>query len=301
MILNPVSDKVVEMSKDLEFFGIKAGDSYSVAMDKITSKISGLFKEFPAVEDISTQIENLDSDKILVKSDLTGLSSDSLSSDASKLINRSASILVEEATTGSMVGFDLSNAVSDLPLGYNLLRTNVKISGKKKNGSTSIMNNDLVTAMTNVSNDRYPLDVELLAVVSTPAGQVHLTKNTVIQSPLSGTFGVTMGVKDLSKAGGEELSLTEFINLSAAQIRQNKSNFEGLNNLEILGTENIKFSSLGIKNVVALLVTKLDESLTTIKNLETDVKNLQSSLSSVNSQVVTLGGSTSEIPTCATC
>lgn len=287
--LSKTSDACVVWSgSDIPALGIKNGDYYNDAIVAFASKFveiseglidvsstndgtcdncSDKLPLFQAVQRMSNKLANLKSSDIRVDSNFTGLADNGLSADAGKLLNRSATYSVASLSTGSSVSFDLTNAISNLPLDYQLAKTNVTLTGKRKFGSSVIVDSSLPTFAANVSNDRYPLNAEVTIRINTPNGTVDLMDNILIDSPrdYSGTF--ILSVKDRSKTAGETVSLNEMVDIMSSQLRQNKSELDQLNNLDIQGYSNVPLPSTKASNVISTVVSKLSKVIDDTNNL----------------------------------
>lgn len=345
--LSKTSDACVLWSGiSIPALGIKKGDYYNDAIVAFASKFVELSEGlidvsstndgtcdncsdklplFQAVQRMSNKLANLKSSDIRVDSNFTGLADNGLSADAGKLLNRSATYSVASLSTGSSVSFDLTNAISNLPLDYQLAKTNVTLTGKRKFGSSVIVDSSLPTFAANVSNDRYPLNAEVTVRINTPNGTVDLVDNILIDSPrdYSGTF--ILSVKDRSKTAGETISLNEMVDIMSSQLRQNKSELDQLNNLAIQGYSNVPLPSTKASNVISTVVSKLSKVIddtnnlssvnydnsgnlvkgtpaevialiatninsikTDIRNIITDIKNINDSLSNLSQSNITL-------------
>lgn len=338
--LSKVSDACVVWSGvDIPSLGIKNGDYYNDAIVAFASKFveiseglidvsstndgtcdncSDKLPLFQAVQKMSNKLSNLKSSDIRVDSNFTGLADNGLSVDAGKLLNRTATYSVASLATGSSVSFDLTNAISNLPIEYQLAKTNVILTGKRKFGNSVIVDSSLSTFAVNISNDRYPINAEVTIRVNTPNGTVDLVDNILIDSPkdYSGTF--FLSVKDRSKTAGETVSLNEMVDIISSQLRQNKSELDQLNNLDIQGYSNVPLQSTKAVNVISTVVSKLSKVIddtnklssvnydnsgslvkgtpaevialiaTNINSIKTDIGNIISDIKNINDSLSTL-------------
>lgn len=338
---------VVWVGNDIPSLGIKNGDYYNDAIIAFVNKFIELSEGlidvsstndgtcdncsdklhlFQAVQRLSDKLSSIKTSDIRLNSSTTGLTGDNLSFDSGKLLNRNLSYFVEaNENSGSLVGFDLTDAISNLPDGYQFVSSNISVSGKRKFGSTVVTDSTLPTFSVKVSNDRYHLNVETLIRVNTPSGTADLINNLLIDSPKTVVAKSVLDVKDRSKSDKEDINLNDYIASLSAQVRENKSKVDQLSNLDITGDKNISFTNTNASNVISVLASKLskvmddvntlssvnyDNSGSTvtgtpvevmaivatninkissdIKSLKTDIKNINDSLSSLTQNNITL-------------
>ena len=337
---------VIWVGEDIPSLGIKKGDYYNDAIVSFASKFveiseglidvsstndgtcdncSDKLPLFQAVQRMSNKLASIKTSDITLDGNTTGLTDDNISFDAGKLLNRSVSYFVNTESVGSSVGFDVNDAISNLPSGYQFVSSNVSISGKKKFGSSVITDSSLPTFSVKVANDRYPLSADVLVRVNTPSGTADLVGMLLIDSPKATNSKMSLNVKDRSKASGETVKLNEFVDIMSSQIRENKSKVDQLSNLDLQGDSNIQFPNTAVNNVLSVLTSKLSKVITDvddlsnvnydnsgntvsgspadiiavistninaiktdISNLKTDIKNINDSLTSLSQSNITL-------------
>ncbi len=279
---------VIWSGGDMPAFDIKNGDYYNDVMFKFMTKflelsegvidVSGFSSKsiqpgsdrLPLLEGVqymADKLSNLSSDDIRLQGDYSALSSDLISNDAGKLINKFSTYFVESSESGSMIGFDLQPAITDMPQGYNVTKTNVTVSGTKKYGSNVVVDSSLYSFSAKVANDRFPLTADVLIRVSTPSGTVDLTKTLTIESPVVTQDTFKLDIKDRSKTTEGSVNLTELTTILSSQTRKNTSELDQYKNLNIYSTENIKLPSKDMAAVVSTLISKTDSLISKVRDL----------------------------------
>lgn len=279
---------VVWTGTSIPGLGIKTGDYYNDAIVAFASKFidladglidvsstndgtcdncSDTLPLFQAVQKMSNKLGNLKSSDITLDSKSTGLTDNSMSYDSGQLLNRAINYSVDNELTGSSIGVDLTNAITNLPLGYQLAKTSVVISGKRKFGSTVITDSSLSTFSVKVANDRYPIDMDVTIRVNTPSGTADLVSTIILDSPKVVNTTQVLSVKDRSKSAGESMSLSTFADVVSSQLRDNKSGLDQLNNIDIQGYSNIEFANTKLPNVMSVLTSKVSKTLSDLDSL----------------------------------
>ncbi len=194
---------------------------------------------------------------------------DSISGGAISLLGRGFNYEVQPTDRGTSISYNLDDVTKSLPANYQVGRISTVVSGKPLRGKSIIVDSNKSTLGATVSNDRFPLNIDIDMRVATPTGDVKMVKSLHIASPLAGTYSAQMNVQDFGAGVSEEYSLEGFLEAMAAQICANKSELDSLKNIDLVGCEDITYTSTDIRDIIAQHGSVLCQILKRLDDLET--------------------------------
>lgn len=284
------SDKcIIYTGPDIEVVGIYNNQRYDVVTVALANKLKEIIEQTvdlkclytgtcntcdpevtipEAVQVIVDKLCSLTAADISYSGQIFCLGNDSISVDAINLLGRGYQYFVEPAEVGTAFGFDMTQALVNMPSGYSVSKISTTISGKKKNGKTVIANSSYPTASVRVDNDRFPLTADFQVRVNSPSGSVDMVHTLVIPSAESQSAGQTFTIRDYAQ--GESIMTQESFNaLVAAQVCDTKTGLEQLRNLQLIGCEKIKYPNTDIKAIVSVHSSELCDVIERLDELET--------------------------------
>jgi len=188
---------------------------------------TNLVQAFQSLED---RVRRVDSRNIQYTGNNAFLQSNFTSQAAAPVSGKVGNYKVKTDTDGTMLSYDLSKMVQDLPSGYALSSLRTQITGKPKNGKTVIADTKKTTQTIKVTPDRYPLNMDVEARYGTPAGEVILSKKVTVPDASNKNSNFTFDIKDTT-TNPVEGGMNEVLDTLLAQVNQTKSevdNFKGI-------------------------------------------------------------------------
>lgn len=279
------SDKCVQYNgQDIPFLNIKSGEFYDSIVLKLINKLQEELESpvdlscISDKEDLSlseslslivNKICMLTSEDITYNGDYYCIGSDSISSGAVLMIGNSFTYSISESEVGSNVSYDLSDIVRSVPDGFRVSRVNAVISGTPKSGRSIIADSNNTFMGINVSNDRFPVNLDLDVRVTTPNGDVKLSRSISIPTPKTGSYSAEMSVRDFGTTRTEGFTVSDFNELIALQVCDNKTRLDQLDNLDIQGCSYLSYGNNDIKSILATnsaVLCQLIDRVTALEN-----------------------------------
>lgn len=167
-----------------------------------------------ALNSLLTKISNLDS------SDLTHsgvpFNNNRLSVESAKFLGSKFNYSIATDSAGAKLGINLKEG-----LPTDVLSTRIVVSGKSGTGKNILMDSPEQISSVTVTNENYPIDIDISARIQTKTGLVDLTKRVVLHNPAeAGEFQSVYDVKDRSYAAPFTGKLSEVLgSLEATQTR----------------------------------------------------------------------------------
>lgn len=279
--------------EDMPFFGIAYGNYYNTEIVKLATIVQEWIEREVSLNCLydntcgqcapSVQVPEglqivinklcaLTTDDISNVGDLHCIGSTTLSPDAAKLLNRPFTFTVTPNASGALVSYDYSEAISNLPTGYELGKLSTRVRGTMKNGSTIISDSDKSFFTSNVKSDRFPLTAEFEINVVTPSGSVKLVKVATIAGTQDQSQTGVFDVNDFSKTDNIQFTQTDVNELLSAELCSHKSELDQLKNLDIEGCEAIQYPSKDIKAIIGVVDSTLCEHEDRIADLEEPIQ-----------------------------
>jgi hypothetical protein len=290
--LETYSDKcVLYTGSDYPLLGIQSGEYYDKVILDMLENIKSLVesevdmdclygtscetcdRKVPLKQGVQNLVDHLCS--LTTKDmDYTGerlcIGDGSISTGTLHLLNKEFIYSVGVETQGSTVSYNLDQVSSTLPSNYRLGRVSAVLSGESKSGRTIIADTNKIVAGIPVSNDRYPLHLDLDVRVNTPTGDVKLTKSISIPSPSTGSFTERFNVQDFGTDNQDSYTLESFIETMAAQVCSNTSTLNSYKSV----------SSGGVTGDIATLVAQQYALVVALNNRVTELESLINSMNS---------------------
>lgn len=305
-----VVDKcLVYTGPDCERFGVVSGESYSKAFvsllkelekyvdedislsclyDNTCGSCEAIVKVPEAVQKLVDKICSLSSKDISYQGERYCIGDTSISKGALNMLGQSINYTVKPVANGSLLSYDLSGVVNNLPQGYTVSRTSVVVSGKEKGGKTIISDSsENVTGFT-VGNDRFPIYVDADLRVNTPSGDVKLLSSMSVGSPVSGTYASNLSVKDFG-SNSVEHTLESFLEGLAAQTCANKQKLETSLTVDLPGCLDIPPGSN-----MATILSAQNAAICSLLGCIEDLKNIDYTVSSEGCEPKTVSGTPAE-------
>lgn len=220
-----------------------------------------------AVQVIIDKLCTLTSSDVRYEGERYCIGDTSISSGAVFLLGKNFKYSVEPAVNGTAVTYDVTEFTKNLPADYTVGRVTGVVSGKPERGKSIILDSNKSFVGATVSNDRFPVTLDLDVRVKTPSGDVKMVKTVSIPSPQSGTYFSSFNVQDFG-AGLEEYNLESFTQALAAQVCANKTELEGFKNIDLPGCSHIEYNSTDIKDILAKHGAILCDILSRLDTLE---------------------------------
>lgn len=152
----------------------------------------------------STQIT---SDDVLSKSSII----DTSSVCASNIINRTVNYSLSTNTATSTFNWDLLELSNNLPEGYSVAVSRVRIFG-----SSLVNDSSALSGSANISINLYPVTVTFSVRVISPCGDIDLEKTIKLLTPSNtGSFKATLDAKDLNPQSGDVILTVQLNNLES--------------------------------------------------------------------------------------
>jgi len=283
----PLSESVYE-GKDFPEFGIKNGMRADRAFETLMNKLSEVLTskidlpgEFEQVSDDQTFLLN-DSVKALSER-VTKLSTKDLkldSQDAEGLdqfipgeiqnnLNRDFIYKVEPQESGTLLSYDLSHIVNNLPNDYVVERISGIVSGKPDDRNRSIIvdtKRPYVGAV--IENKRFPLTVDIDMRVKTPQGSVKMYKSFSVPSPKENKIKDTLEVKKFGVNSNESTNVSDFFKQMKDGLLEVKKDMDSLKQVEVAGSEEFEYGSTDIRDLVAKNSSMLSELMKKIEEVD---------------------------------
>lgn len=203
-------------------------------------------------------VSNLDGANIDIGSGWSSILGTQGSIDTAKIGGKYVDYNITPTVSGSLLSFDLGAAMADMPQGYIVTKTTTIVTGRKVNGNDTVVTSSMPSFSADVANDRYPLNVEIVAKVQTPSGNVEMIGNIYIDSPKSGSYTYPLEVKDLAKSSGAITTLSGFAESIASSVQKLNVEMGKLKNLDLPNTQNMNIGKNDIATVLPVIVSKLD-------------------------------------------
>ncbi len=282
----PTFDRCVEWTgPNIPELEIKKGDRLNVVVEKMTTAINSFTKPKydvsgigggvtpVSVEDALTQalksLNSQDAANVNYVGSTYGLDLGQSSADLYKLQGKSFSAIISPTKSGTSVGLDISEPVSDLPAGYSLDSTRVILTGSRKGGTNVIADTSKQAFATVVDNDRFPLTADVEAVINTPNGVARLRRNFTIATSVPVEEKMYLEASALSQAGAGPISQASFNDSAAAEISALRNRLDQLNNIGIVGASSVELSGASLVSAISAMVGKLDELHSRLNSIET--------------------------------
>lgn len=205
--------------------GISKGDSLTGALQKIAEDSSST---------VTVSADELTTDDIITNSLVRNPSA----LCASKIITRDFEYSLSATTANSIFSWDVLNIVSNLPAGYKVGTIRVKATGKAIGNDTTIFDSTKLSAAQKIDFTRYPVTVDFSLRIVTDCGNVDMTKQIYLSSPITQDMTrVFMRVNDLLPGNNDDLKLTQQLDILEAGVQFNS---QKLNELEIVEIDGVK-------------------------------------------------------------
>lgn len=278
---------VLYTGPDYDFLNIKNGNYYNKVIIQLLNKLEEIYvnpadlKTLSSKEDLNLN-ESLQAiiDKILIlnsgdisyNGDFYCIGNDSISSSSILLLGNKLKYSISVANEGSSISYDLIDLESSLPKNFRLSRVSAVISGKPSKGKSILADSSRTSMGIKVSNDRFPVNIDIDARVLTPTGEVRLSGSVSIPTPKAGEFVSELSVRDFGTSSLKSYSLTTFNESVAMQVCNNKTRLDQLENINIASCEYINYGSKDLKSVISSQHAAICDLYQIIKNLETTGK-----------------------------
>lgn len=308
-ILNGLSDKGVYWSgDDIDELGIKKGMSYNKIMTMFIAQFLEISKSKFNVGELSIDSNNIktrDEAIELMINKFNNLSTNDishvdesilngkLSMYASDFIGKKMEYSVESTQLGARIGFDIGKDLDS----KNILNSRIVVYGQSETGKNIIMDTPEKVSSVTVTNDKYPVYVDVNVRMMTQGGTVDLNKNIILSNPtLSGIFSNTFDIKDRTHNAPLPGKLIDWIKSSdASQIKLEKYQ-DALINSEagdisvVVPANSYKINELiknnnritGILNETSKNISSLEQFSDKIIN---DTNNIKSELKAIQNKV----------------
>jgi len=285
MVLTPDSC-VVWTAESIKALNIEKGKPYSKNVYELALAVKALIEQrvelhclFDGCGETTVKIPDglqalinyvcqLNTDDVVSRSNLYCLGVDSISPTALKLTNKKLKVNTNATSAGGNITYNLSDIVEALPQDYNVSKVEVVGYGKPKNGSSIVFSSQSTTGTLPVPNDRYPLNLDVELTLNGPEGVVKMRQNVSV--PSSSTqlnTGVGMDVKDYGGFATEGISLTNFLDVLASQVCENKNAITTLKVFEVGGTPEVQFQSNDRNVVIGTIVANLSEAISRLNKI----------------------------------
>lgn len=189
---------------------------------------SNLVQAFQSLED---KVRRIDSRNIEYTGNNAFLRSNFISQAAAPLSGKVGNYKVNTEVDGTVLSYDLSQVVQNLPSGYSLNSSRVQISGKPKNGKTLIADTKKTAQAIKVTPDRYPLNMDVEARYGTPSGEVVLNRQVVIPDASDKDTNFSFNIKDTT-ANPVSGDMNEILDTVVAQVNQSSSELDNLKGIQ---------------------------------------------------------------------
>lgn len=278
------SDKCVKYTgEDYAFLNIVNGEYYDSIVVKLLDKLKSSLNN-PVDLSCITDKSDLDLeesllvivDKIcaLTSSDITYdgerycIGSDTISSGAVLMLGNKFKYSVSQSDSGSNISYDLSDIERSVPKDFRVSKVSAVISGTPKNGRSIIADSSKSFMGVNVSNDRFPVNLDLDVRVSTPNGDVKLTRTVSIGSPKTGEFTGEMVVRDFGSTKTSGYTIKDFNQAVALQVCDNKTRLDQLQDIGVSGCTGLEYSNTDLKSIISTQGAAICQLLERVSVLE---------------------------------
>ncbi len=282
----PTFDRCVEWTgQDIPELGIKTGDRLDVVLGKMMAQLVAyskpIFDVSPINGDVALKtigettellVRNAaatDAAKVNYDGPSYGLDLGQSSSDLYALQGRSFIASVAATQTGSQVGIDLAGAVSGMPAGYSLDSVRTLINGSRSGGTTVIADTNRQVFSVAVNNDRFPLNVDVEAIIKSPNGVLRLRRNFTMAASNPLEEFMYLEASSLAQGIAGVVPQADFNDAVAAEVSKLRNQLDQLNNMGIVGATSVDLAGASLSSSISAIVAKLDEHDATIKDIST--------------------------------
>lgn len=265
---------IVYGGPDLAVIGVKNGDSLDAVLSKIASYQAPILpnKSVSTTDDIVT----------------TSLIRSTGSLCASNIINRELQYSLSTNAAGTVLTYDMVNIVRSLPNDYELSIGRVRVLGIPVGGISVVTDSRSLGTSLSIPLNRYPVTAEFLLRITSPCGQIDLTKTIDLNNPaLVGSFRVDLDGQDLTPNQGQ-VNLTQQLNNVEARLNAVEGRVkDAVATKPELETQSSAITDVETKvdNPDSFVINYVKDSSITSAQLTEIVTNLHSDIKALNEKV----------------
>lgn len=221
-----------------------------------------------AVQKVINKICTLQATDVAANSSLFCIGSNA-SVYAASLGNKTVSWGVVPSKTSVQFTYDFNEAIANLDSSiYTLNSVDVQAIGNTGNSNTTVASASSAAGGFALTPDVFPVTVKLNATLGTPAGAVNLKKTVSVTSTEAASYRALLDVEDLSSNSQYgSMSQSQYNELLASSICNNKSRLDALQSLSLQNCENIQYPDGNIHTVIQTHSGKICEALERLDNI----------------------------------
>lgn len=250
--IESTSHCVEYLGNNIPEYGIESG----MCMTEVIQRLAPTSTESTSESATSTTI---------TASDVECNSGSSASACVSEISDRGFDYSIASEGNVTTFSYNATGLVSNLPADYTVIASSIKAFGEVVNGSSSIVNSSGLASSFPIDLDRFPVSVDLDIRLSTPCGNISLTKTIYIPCPSNESYRGSFEVSDLVANSGTVSNVDSEIKSLTAKI----SNLESI--ISTLTRSNPAYDGNTLQGFTSSLIGR-------IKVLEEDVDGFQDTI-----------------------
>lgn len=137
---------------------------------------------------------------------------------SAQIVKREFEYELSLTESGALFSWDLLGVSQDLPEGFKLATSRVKITGNTLSGSNVLADSKTLSGGVSLNAANFPVSADITMRVTSPCGDVELTWEILLTNPTYvGKFRSSLDVKDLNPQTGG-INLTQQLNSLESQL-----------------------------------------------------------------------------------
>lgn len=214
---------------------------------------------------------------------------------ASQIIVRNFHYSLSTGPSTITLGWNLLNVRDNLPSGYRIALSRVRVTGNTVAGRNVIADSSSLSGGFSIGPNAYPITLDFLIRVVSPCGDIDMEKTIkILDTSKTGTFSLILSAKDLNPSSGEIL-LTDQLNMIESKLFDVEQKLDTMpnsttqteeNTAEI---ENLTESIDSLENVLVDYVknggNKSDTLGNVINDIYVSIKSLQDGYTNLQIQI----------------